>query len=181
MSKQSMNYLKSLDAISFLSVTTGQLDIVRIPVIGQYDWIIPQSLILAINPFHERIWTYIWQEQEVSVYHLLPKEMKPEYIIVIESITDVHRLALQIQGEVSYHSVRIADLKDVEDTLAVTNNSDNELLLENAESNQVNHDDDYILPFMQQDYIFQKVMFQGDICIVPDLDKLSHFLVDLDS
>ncbi|EEN8053961.1 hypothetical protein XL51_23810, partial [Salmonella enterica subsp. enterica serovar Enteritidis] len=89
----------------------GQLTIARIPSSSSPDWIVPQALILSIDNYDERIWNYIWRGQEVSMYHLLPKDAQPTHLVVLESVTDIHRLALQIHGEVTFHSVRIADLK----------------------------------------------------------------------
>lgn len=165
-------YLKELGSISLLSVTTGQLEIARIPVVGGPDWIIPRSLVLAIDPFNERIWTYIWRGQEVPVFQLLPKNMQSTHLVVIESITDVHRVALQIQGEVRFQKVRIADVQDVENL---------EKIVPVAEEKHDDTNVPMISRLTDQDFIFQEVMIQNELCVVPDLDKLSHYLVDLDS
>lgn len=120
-----IDYVREIETLSLLSATTGQLDIARLPAVDGPDWIIPRSLILAVEPYSERIWTYLWDKQghkqEVSVYHLFPKGQTPTYIVVLESFTDVHRLGLQIVGEPSYYQIRISDLKDIEeDSLTMT-------------------------------------------------------------
>lgn len=226
MATNQLSYVNELKSLSLLSATTGQLEIVRIPVVDKPDWIIPRSLILAVIPFSERIWTYLWQadnskaqeaitttitnpallermfKQEIAVYHLFPKTLTPTYIVVVESFTDVHRLGLQIAGEVAYHHIRIADLKDA-DTLASDDNDHEQMstiipqLLNTGDSTLTaeGHDDNSDLrdnitqqdnrnlapQSVEQTFIFQPVMFQGELCVVPDLDKLSHYLVDLDS
>ena len=187
MANELNRYFKQDEDVGVLSITTGQLTIARIPSSSSPDWIVPQALILSIDNYDERIWNYIWRGQEVSVYHLLPKDAQPTHLVVLESVTDIHRLALQIHGEVTFHSVRIADLKDAEDAtyqaelatnypdlLTALNAPDDEVV----ESSRAPNLADYSL---QQDYIFQPVMLAGELCVVPDLDKLSHFLVDLDS
>ncbi|MFW2176920.1 MULTISPECIES: hypothetical protein [unclassified Moraxella] len=170
------------DSIGLLSVTKGHLDIARIPVVEGPDWIIPKSLILAITPYHERIWTYLWQGQEVFVYQLLPKEQQSDYLLVLESATDVHRVGLQIAGEVQFHSVRIADLKDADDeiyhqTLATLYPK----MLENIQAPAESEKLGYKTKVTEHDFVYQPVILQDELCIIPNLDKLSHFLVDLDS
>lgn len=174
MAKSLIDILAQKETVSLLSVTTGQLDIVQVPAIGMPDWIIPRTLLLSIEPFQEHIWNYLWRGQDIPVYHLLPKHKNPTSLVIIESVTDVHRVALQIQGEVLFHSVRLADLTDAPDH--VYQQMLEELypdLLEQIADNNDNTN--------QQSYIFQPVLLHGELCIVPDLDKLSHFLVDLDS
>lgn len=182
MAKSLIKILTQNEHIGILSVTTGQLDIVKIPVVGAPDWILPQSLILSVEPYRERIWNFLWRNQDVVVYHLLPKTVQPDYIVVVESVTDVHRIGLQIQGEISYHSVRIADLKDVDDTtyqqvLAEKYPERLEQLIQQQAPVQPS----YQPQLNQQSFVFQPVILAGEICVIPDLDSLSHFLVDLDS
>lgn len=181
MAKSLIKILTQNEHIGILSVTTGQLDIVRIPVLDAPDWILPQALILSVEPYTERIWNYIWRNQDVSVYHLLPKNQAPDHIVIVESVTDVHRIALQIQGEVTYHSVRIADLKDAdeqtyEQTLAHLYPQRLEQLKQQPETQATSQ-----RQINQQHFVFQPVIFENEVCVIPDLDTLSHFLVDLDS
>lgn len=174
--------LAQKEDLEILSVTTGQLDIAIIPVVGAPSWIVPQSLILSVEPYTERVWTLFWQAQDVVVYHLFPKDVQPDNIVILESITDVYRIGLQIQGDISYHSTRIVDLKDVDDeTYQQTLQAQYPQALKAINANLNGNDKDEYLPqFLQQNYVYQPVMFDGQIYIVPDVDKLSHFLVDLD-
>ena len=140
----------------------------------------PQTLILSIDNYDERIWNYLWRGQEVPVYHLLPKDAPANHLVVLESVTDIHRLALQIHGEVTFHSVRIADLKDADDatyqaelathypdllTALNTPNDEARRKLTRTEFGRLQAARLY----------FQPVMLAGELCVVPDLDKLSHF------
>ncbi|ELA09749.1 hypothetical protein MOMA_05085 [Moraxella macacae 0408225] len=188
MAKSLIKILTQDRNIGILSVTTGQLEIARIPVMNAPDWIIPKELILAIEPYRDRIWNFLWQGQDVSVYHLLPKTEQAESIIVLESITDVHRIGLQIQGDVTFHSVRISELKDVDATVyQQTLESfyphilEQERLEKQHQQKQLENNQRLAYQPTEQDYVFQAVMLDGDVCIIPDLDKMSHFLVDLDS
>lgn len=182
MANSLIKILTQNEHIGILSVTTGQLDIAKIPVMDAPDWIVPQSLILSVEPYTERIWNYLWRGQDVAVYHLVPRTQAPDTMVVLESITDVHRIGLQIAGEVTYHSVRIADLKDVdaptyEQALATLYPN----LLKQTTLADGENKPSYQPQVTEQDYVFQPVMFDGELCVIPDLDKLSHFLVDLDS
>ena len=230
MTNPQLSYINEVKSLSLLSATTGQLEIARVPVIDKPDWIIPRALILAVVPFSQRIWTYLWQadttleseataetafednqscdtkkiaKQDIPLYHLFPKSMTPSNIVILESFTDVHRLGLQIVNEVQYHQIRIADLKDADttasqendnqqlptDVVHLFNTSDSTLVddsnLDITTDTQNTHpleDTRNLAPqAVEQSFIFQPVMFRGELCVVPDLDKLSHYLVDLDS
>lgn len=181
MAKSLIKILTQKETVSLLSVTTGQLDIARVPAIGSPDWIVPKDLILSIEPYQDRIWNYLWRGQDVSVYHLLPRDITPESLVIVESVTDVHRVALQIKGEVTFHSVRIADLVDAKDDeyQRILQEKYPDLVKKEETSEQDNKK--YQAQFVHQNYVHQAVLFHGELCVVPDLDKLSHFLVDLDS
>lgn len=235
MANPQVSYINEIKSLSLLSATTGQLEIARVPVVDKPDWIIPRALILAVVPFSQRIWTYLWQadttldsetlesettadtafdgnetsdtkkiaKQDIPLYHLFPKSMTPSNIVILESFTDVHRLGLQIVNEVQYHQIRIADLKDADTTASqendnqqlptdgvhLFNTSDSTLVddsnLDITTDTQNTHpleDTRNLAPqAVEQSFIFQPVMFRGELCVVPDLDKLSHYLVDLDS
>lgn len=210
-------YLKDFSTTNIISATTGILKIAKIPVVDSPDWILPQSLILTIDEYSERIWSYLWQPteqqgsqdeesdshtpkkpqqqtQNIAVYHLLPQSITPEKIVVVESVTDVHRIALQIHGEVTFHTVRLTDLRDATpedlqnhdfvlpaveamDTIEAGTEVETDTPLE-GDNNTSNLTPSVALA---QDFIYQPVMFQGELCVVPELDKLSHYLVDLDS
>lgn len=179
------NFIKAFsdkEALSSLNITRAQLDIVRIPVVDAPDWILPADLILAVEDFNERIWTYLWQGQDVAVYHLLPKTIEPTQIIVVESATDVHRLGLQIAGNISHHTVRIADIKDVTlDDTELATHGDAHAPVAPPSAAPIAAGANYTPLATRQDYVYQPIVFHDELCVVPNLDKLSHFLVDLDS
>lgn len=181
MAKNVVKNLAQKEHMSIISVTTGQLDIAIIPVVDGPDWILPQSLILEIQPATERSWNLAWQGQDVPIYHLLPEDQTPTSIVVLESVTDVHRIGLQIQGKVGYHAVRIADIKDMDSdrykqTMAA-HYPHLAALLDSASQASDQRDKPRLVP---QNYVFQPVMFQEQLYIIPDVDNLSHLLVDLD-
>lgn len=161
----------SFEAVSLLTADNGVLEISIIPAIGQPDWLIPTSLILNIEHYEERIWTYLWkngdQSQEVSVYHLIPKEISPDKLVILEGITDVHRLALQTAGEITNLKVRISDVRDVE--LNEEETSLMKLSMPTLPTPQYNGN-----------YLYQAVEMAGELYVVPDLDLIVHHLVDLD-
>lgn len=166
----------SFEAVSLLTAENGLLDISIIPANNQPDWVIPTDLILSIDDYHERIWTYLWHNQEVSVYHLLPKDAQPEKLVVLEGNTDVHRIALQIQGEITQKQVKISDVKDVQ----LPANYDYVETNPSAHSLPPTHQPTFSEPNTNLPYVFQSVLIDGVVYLVPDLDKVSHHLVDLD-
>lgn len=163
----------SFEAVSLLTADNGVLEISIIPAIGQPDWLVPTALILNIEHYEERIWTYLWrygnQAQEVAVYHLVPKEIPADTLVILEGNSDVHRLALQTTGEIANLKVRISDVKDVE--LNEEEASFMTLSTPNLPTRQ-QHDHD--------NYLYQAVEIAGEIYVVPDLDLIAHHLVDLD-
>lgn len=158
----------SFEPVSLLTVENGILEVAIIPAVNQPDWLVPKTLILAIESFSERIWTYLWQNQEVSVYHLLPRDISPDKLIVLEGNTDVHRLALQTVGAITYKNVRISDVKD-----AVLDDETKQRMQEHLVG----------LPESENnfDYLYQTVSIEGTLYTVPELDLIAHRLVDLDS
>jgi len=183
----------SFEAVSLLTADNGLLEVSIIPAMNQPDWLIPTSLILSIEPYHERIWTYLWHQQEVAVFHLLPRSQTPDKMIVLEGNTSVHRIALQTVGDIKNIQVRISDVKDTDlpekylDVAQaninvnkkrdegfnffapVITDSDNEVAEERFRENVI------------LSYLFQTVMIDENYYLVPDLDKIAHQLVDLDS
>ncbi len=178
------------EAVSLLTTQSGSLEVSIIPVENQPDWLVPSSLILAIEPMTERIWTYLWRGQDVSVYHLLEKLDTPEKIVVLEGNTSVHRLALQIKGDVRTLQVKISEVIDTElpkgfidmgadsKVFASTISDDiapNETA--SASDSELQLDENGIgVPF-----VFQAVDIAGTVYVVPDVDTIAHQLVDLDS
>ncbi len=160
------------EAVSLLTSQGGLLDITIVPVLGQPSWLIPTALILEINDFDEFIWNYIWRGQDVAVYHLLPRDVSPEKIIVLEGNTPVHRIALQTSADFTEKQCKISDVKDT--------NLPEEFIDLGAESvvstRTLDMGDDVIaIPF-----IYQTVEIEGEVYIVPDLDKIAYQLVELD-
>lgn len=157
------------EPVSLLTVENGVLEVAIIPAMNQPNWLVPKTLMLSIEAYQERIRTYLWQSQEVAIYHLIPKDVTPDALIVLEGNTDVHRIALQTKGNIEYKNLRISDVKDavlpesmVQQMAAVIPS-----LLENPDN-----------PI---DYVYEAVSLDGELYIVPDLDLIAHCLVDLDS
>lgn len=163
------------EPVSLLTVENGVLDIAIVPAKNQPSWLVPKSLILTIEPYSERIWTYLWYSeqkglaQEVAVYHLIDRETDPDKLVILEGNTDVHRVALQTFGQIEYKQVRISDVKDI--TLP-------EVIQERMRAFVPSILDDAQMPF---DFMHQAVAIGEDMYIVPDLDLIAHHLVDLDS
>ena len=158
----------SFEAVSLLTTTNGTLDVTIVPAFNQPDWVIPSSLILSVDEYGERTSTYHWQEQEVAVFHLLPQDEAVDKIIVLEGNTSEHRLALQTAGELRQLQVRISEVKDIE-------------VPESFDKTNIN---ETAVPFNENvmlSYLFQTVMIEDKVYLVPDLDKIAHQLVDVSS
>ncbi|WP_201616293.1 hypothetical protein [Psychrobacter urativorans] len=188
----------TFEAVSLLTADNGMLDVTLVPAINQPDWIIPSSLILSVDNYDDRIWTYLWQQQEVMVFHLLPCDQTPDKLIVLEGNTTVHRLALQTAGELRELKVRISDVKDAElperyVDVAISNIDYNKAKDDgfniykqiSSEDEGENNRQDIVEEHFRENvvlsYLFQTVVIDDIPYIVPDLDKISHQLVDLDS
>ncbi|WP_227429094.1 hypothetical protein [Psychrobacter sp. I-STPA6b] len=173
----------NFEAVSLLTVEKGLLDVTIIPTQDEFDWVVPSSLIIQVVDYRERIWTYLWNDQEVVIFHLIPKDVTPDKIIILEGNTDVHRLGLQTCGELQYKQVSISDVKDV---LKPTEKAQSEKLTGEEASQTIDKDSfaDTIHKSSVIDaetYTFQTVSIHGVTYIVPELDELAHRLVDLDS
>ncbi|MEN6669363.1 hypothetical protein AAJP47_03200 [Psychrobacter sp. B38] len=164
----------SFEAVSLLTTNNGMLDVTIIPTFNQPDWLIPSSLILSVEDCDERTSAYSWEQQEVAVFHLLPEDLTPDTMIVLEGNTSDHRLALQTAGELQQLRVRISEVKDVElpEPFNGANATDN---TDNAET-AIPLDENVVLS-----YLFQTVMINDNTYLVPDLDNIAYQLIDLDS
>lgn len=182
----------SFEAVSLLTADNGLLDITIVPAVGQPDWLIPSSLILEVVAFSDRIWTYLWQQQEISVFHLIPRGHTPSTLLILEGNTDVHRVALQTDGEIKSLQVRISDVKDVAlpEQYHSTSEPDDTGTIDapvQIFAKEVNVDEievEFDAHFNEariDSYLFQCVEVKGALYLVPDLDKIAHHLVDLDS
>lgn len=160
----------SFEAVSLLTTNNGMLDVTIVPAADQPDWIIPSSLILSVETCDDHRWNYDWQQQEIAVFHLLPRHQTPDKMLVLEGNTAAHRIALQTAGELRPLQVRISDVKDI-DLPEQFNKTDNKIA---ADSEPVKED-------VVLSYLFQTVMIDNTLYLVPDLDKIAHQLVDLDS
>ncbi|WP_367106270.1 hypothetical protein [uncultured Psychrobacter sp.] len=182
----------SFEAVSLLTTSNGMLEVTVIPAINQPDWLIPSSLILSIDDYDQHVWTYLWAQQEVAVFHLTPRDHPMDKVIVLEGNTAVHRLALQTIGELQQMKVRISDVKDIDlperyVDLVVNDNMDSD----KADAKQPTSTDSKntiasttgkgFKEDVITSYMFQTVSIDDVIYLIPDLDKIAHQLVDLDS
>lgn len=161
------------EPVSLLTVENGVLELAIIPAKNQPSWVVPKSLILTIEPYDERIWTYLWQKQdgslqEVAVYHLIDKQTSPDKLVILEGNTNVHRLALQTTGNIDYAQVRISDVKDIE-------------LPDDLQAHMFANIPSLLADSDKLDFVYQAVEIDNDMYIVPELDLIAHRLVDLDS
>ena len=160
----------SFEAVSLLTTNNGMLDVTIVPAVDQPDWIIPRSLILSVDECREHTWNYEWQQQEVAVFHLMPSHQTPDKMIVLEGNTSAHRIALQTVGELRQLQARISDVKDIDLPEHFIKTDDK------IDDVQERVQEDVVLS-----YLFQTVMIDNTLYMVPDLDKIAHQLVDLDS
>lgn len=161
----------SFEAVSLLTTNNGMLDVTIVPAFNQPDWLIPSSLILSVEPYDKRVSSYDWQQQEVAVFHLLPENQTPDTMIVLEGNTSEHRLALQTAGELQQLQARIAEVKDTE-------------LPESFGNADNTHNSDTVIPLDENvvlSYLFQAVMIDDTVYLVPDLDNIAYQLIDVDS
>lgn len=89
-------------------------------------------------------------------------------MVILEGNTSAHRIALQTTGEVRQLQARISDVKDVElPEHFIKSNSNIDTVHERVQEEVV------------LSYLFQTVMIDNMLYLVPDLDKIAHQLVDL--
>lgn len=178
----------SFEAVSLLSTDNGVLEVTIIPAFDQPDWIVPSSLILSVEEFYDRVLTYLWQQQEVSVFHLGSQDMVIDKMIILEGNSEVHRVALQTSGELQKIKIRISDMQDIEltdnDSGAFVNSLANSTTGSQPTQKSKNSSSDTNQQRVQENiissYLFQAVMIDNTEYVIPDLDKIVHHLVDLD-
>lgn len=158
----------SFEAVSLLTTNNGMLDVTIVPAVNQPDWIIPSSLILSVDESQQQVSRYDWQQQDLAVFHLLLQDQAPDKMIVLEGNTTDQRFALQTAGDLRQLQARISEVKDVEtpEQFSTTNGKDRE---EYFDKNDVSS------------YLYQTVIIDEEIYLVPDLDKIAHYLIDSDS
>lgn len=186
----------SFEAVSLLTTNNGMLDVTIVPALNQPDWIVPSNLILSVDDCNEHIWTYLWQQQEVAVFHMLPHDQVPDKMVVLEGNTASHRVALQTAGELRQVQLRISDVKDVQlpeqyANVAISNIDDNKgkdngtnIYQQNSAStadSTINVVEEHFRENVVLSYLFQTVVIDDTPYLVPDLDKIAHQLVDMDS
>lgn len=157
----------SFEAVSLLTTNNGMLDVTIVPAVNQPDWIIPSSLILSVDDSQQQVSRYDWQQQDLAVFNLLLQNQTPEKMIVLEGNTTDHRFALQTAGDLRQLQARISEVKDVEtpEQFSTTNGKDRE---EYFDKNDISS------------YLYQTVMIDDEIYLVPDLDKIAHHMIDSD-
>ena len=186
----------TFEAVSLLTAENGTLEVTVIPAMNQPDWLVPTDLILSIDDYDERIWTYLWQDQEVAVFHLLPRGQQPDKLVVLEGNTVVHRLALQTAGELQNMQVRISEVRDAElpeqyiDT-ALRNDENNKEknkqfnIYQQVGLDSKNNSADVVEKDLRENvvlsYLYQVVTINDTYYLIPDLDRIAHKMVDLDS
>lgn len=161
----------SFEAVSLLTTNNGMLDLTIVPAFNQPDWLIPSSLILSVDSYDTRTSTYDWQQQKIAVFHLLPEDQAPDTMIVLEGNTSDHRVALQTAGKLQQLQARIAEVKDIE-------------LPEPFNKAESADNDGTVIPLDENlvlSYLFQAVMIDDRVYLVPDLDNIAYQLIDLDS
>lgn len=159
----------SFEAVSLLTNTNGMLDVTIIPALDQLDWIVPSSLILSVDEYSEYTPFYEWQQQKMAVFHMLPSDQMPDKMVVLEGNTSAHRIALQTSGELHQLQARISDMKDVE--------LPEHFIKPNSNINTVH---ERVQEEVVLSYLFQTVMIDNTLYLVPDLDKIAHQLMDVD-
>jgi len=182
----------SFEAVSLLTAENGLLSVTIIPAVGQPDWVIPSTLILDLVEYDEYIWTYVWQQQDIAIFHLQPRDITPTSLVILEGNTDVHRFGLQFKGALKSLQVRISDVKDVplpaEYMPAIEENSEADtaadaILTSDILINTTSYSS-FDAKFSESNilsYLFECVEIEGEVYLIPDLDKIAHHLVDLDS
>lgn len=158
----------SFEAVSLLTTNNGMLDVTIVPAVNQPDWIIPSSLILSVDESQQQVSRYDWQQQDLAVFNLLLQDQTPEKMIVLEGNTTDHRFALQTAGDLRQLQARISEVKDVE--------TPEQLSGANIEGREEYFDKNDV-----SSYLYQTVMIDDEIYLVPDLDKIAHYLIDSDS
>lgn len=168
-----MNQIKkhSFEAVSLLTAANGMLEATIIPAIDQPDWIVPSALILDSIDYSENDENrhvdhkecYSWQQQSVPVFYLIPKDQSPSSIVILEGNSIDYRLALKIKGQLRQIEVSISEVQDSNLPQEYSSELDIELVSEDSISS----------------YLYQTIMIEDTVYMVPDLDKIAHQLVNI--
>ena len=92
-------------------------------------------------------------------------------MIILEGNTIEHRMALQTSGQLYQRQVGISDVKDT-DRQAYFADSDS--------ADKITAEGRFTAEGMLS-YLFQTVMIEDTVYVVPDLEKIAHQLVEMDS
>ena len=169
------------EAMSLLIADNGMLNVTIIPAENQPDWIIPSSLILSVNDCNEYIWTYLWQRQDIPVFHLLPRHQTPDKLVILEGNTVIHRLALQTAGKLRQIKVGITDVKDTELPEQYSSIEANNRTTQSNSNRPTSTTTDRVEENILTSYVYQTVLINNVAYLVPDLDKIAYQMVVLDS
>lgn len=178
----------SFEAVSLLTTARGRLDVTMIPAYNQPDWLIPSSLILAIDSYQQ--WTdhYLWQQQQLPVFHLQAPEQAVDKIIIIEGNTAKQRMALQTAGELRQIQLCISEVRDIvlpkhyqqtstaDSTIETSYQSSGPTIERNALDNNAG-DYQQLTEENIISYLLQTVMIDEQPYLIADLDKIAHQLL----
>ena len=170
-----MNQIKkhSFEAVSLLTAANGMLEATIIPAIDQPDWIVPSALILESvdhsesdeNKDADHKEYYSWQQQSVPVFYLIPKDQSPNSVVILEGNSIDYRLALKIKGQLRQIEVSISEVQDSK----LPQEYSSELSVESVSEDSISS------------YLYQTIMIEDTVYMVPDLDKIAHQLVNINS
>lgn len=185
-----MNQIKkhAFEAVSLLTAANGMLKATIIPAINQPDWIVPSSLILdSIEDSEEdsrqdvdKAKFYLWQQQPVAVFRLLPTDQLANSVFILEGNSVEQRLALKTKGQSREIEVSISEVQDCE--LPKKYRTTTQSLINDSDANTTNTNTDLDAEVVSEDqlssYLFQTILINEMVYMVPDLDKIAHQLVD---
>lgn len=161
----------AFEAISVLTTDNGMLEATIIPANNQPDWVIPSGLVLNVADYQKRIDSYLWQQQQLAVFHLQPYGQSLDKIIVLEGNTAEHRIALQTMGELRQIQIRISDVQD----MALPQEYQHRVTTPvSADTAHIQVKEDELMS-----YLFQTVMINEMPYLIPDLDKIAHQIVNV--
>lgn len=185
----------SFEAVSLLTTARGRLDVTMIPAYNQPDWLIPSSLILAIDSYQQWTDRYLWQQQQLPVFHLQAPEQAVDKIIIIEGNTDKQRMALQTAGELRQIQLCISEVRDIvlpkhyQQTSTADSIADSTIETSyqsytssgpTIERNALDNNAGDYQQLTEENiisYLLQTVMIDGQPYLIADLDKIAHQLL----
>lgn len=185
----------SFEAVSLLTTARGRLDVTMIPAYNQPDWLIPSSLILAIDSYQQWTDRYLWQQQQLPVFHLQAPEQAVDKIIIIEGNTAKQRMALQTAGELRQIQLCISEVRDIvlpkhyQQTSTADSIADSTIETSyqsytssgpTIERNALDNNAGDYQQLTEENiisYLLQTVMIDEQPYLIADLDKIAHQLL----